>query len=320
MNNAKISVIVPIYNSAEYLEDTLESIINQTYKNLEIILVNDGSRDNSPDIMQEYAKRDKRIRLINKKNGGVSSARNAGIGSATGDYIGYVDADDIIEPDMYEYLLGKALEHDADIVGCGIIQDGKRVCTPKKDIVVSARCALSYGKVRKVFSGACWCRLYKRYTVEAVRFSEDYPIGEDLLYNLHALEGALCVAFCSEPKYHYITRQSSALHIARSREKLTSYRRMLAEALSLFGARGAVRKYLIEENLINNADITSKIVLSDTDEFDDIYSEVRGETKKSTARILFASGIGLKMKLKLLLMAYFDGAYRRAVKKVHADT
>ena len=100
MIEKKVSVIVPIYNAEKYLNKCLESIIGQTYKNLEIILVDDGSSDNSPIICDAWAQIDSRIRVIHKKNGGVSSARNAGIDLAQGDYIGFVDADDWIEPNM----------------------------------------------------------------------------------------------------------------------------------------------------------------------------------------------------------------------------
>lgn len=115
-----ISVIVPVYNAEKYLDRCVESIVAQTYKNLEIILVDDGSTDNSPAICDAWAKKDSRIRVIHKKNGGVSSARNAGLDACTGDYIGFADADDWMEPDMYEVLIGNAKDivrtnHRADI-------------------------------------------------------------------------------------------------------------------------------------------------------------------------------------------------------------
>ncbi len=118
MIEKKVSVIVPIYNAEKYLNKCLESIIGQTYKNLEIILVDDGSSDNSPTICDAWAQIDSRIRVIHKKNGGVSSARNAGIDLAQGDYIGFVDADDWIEPNMYEVLINNAVLINHPAVMC----------------------------------------------------------------------------------------------------------------------------------------------------------------------------------------------------------
>lgn len=112
----KISVIVPIYNVEEYLEECLNSIVNQTYKNLEIILVNDGSKDKSIDIVNKYSKKDGRIRVLNKYNGGLSSARNEGLLNATGEYIFHVDGDDFIDINSCEKLIKKAVEDDLDIV------------------------------------------------------------------------------------------------------------------------------------------------------------------------------------------------------------
>lgn len=117
-----ISVIVPVYNVEEYLDRCINSIVQQTYKNLEIILVNDGSTDNSSIICNEWREKDFRIKVIHKENGGISSARNCGLKEATGDYIGFVDSDDYIDLDMYNNLIYSALAEDADLVMCDFIQ------------------------------------------------------------------------------------------------------------------------------------------------------------------------------------------------------
>ena len=118
MENYKISVIVPVYKVESYLEQCISSIIKQTYKNLEIILVNDGSPDNCGKLCDIYAKKDSRIKVIHKKNGGLSDARNVALDIATGDYIGFVDSDDWININMYEVLINEAKNEDADIVEC----------------------------------------------------------------------------------------------------------------------------------------------------------------------------------------------------------
>ena len=118
MNNI-ISVIVPAFNIEAYLPRCLESILSQTYNHLEIVVVNDGSRDNTADVIDSYAARDSRIKAIHKENGGVTSARLRGIEESTGDWIAFVDGDDYIEPEMFEKLLATAVSHNADISHCG---------------------------------------------------------------------------------------------------------------------------------------------------------------------------------------------------------
>lgn len=115
-----ISVIVPIYNVEKYLTKCIESIINQTYENLEIILVDDGSPDNCPIICDEYAKRDSRVKVIHKKNGGLSDARNAGLDIATGEYIMFIDSDDFVEIDMMESMMNNMIDNNVDLVVCNI--------------------------------------------------------------------------------------------------------------------------------------------------------------------------------------------------------
>ena len=119
--NVKISIIVPVYKVEKYLDKCVNSIVGQTYKNLEIILVDDGSPDNCPAMCDEWAQKDSRIKVIHKKNGGLSSARNAGLDACTGDYIGFVDSDDWIEPDMYEYLLNIGMKNNADVSRCEFV-------------------------------------------------------------------------------------------------------------------------------------------------------------------------------------------------------
>ena len=116
-----LSIIIPVYNVEEYLPQCIESVLGQTYRELEVILVNDGSTDSSPDICDAYAKKDSRIVVIHKENGGQDSARKAGIRAAHGEYIGYVDSDDWIEPEMYERLMSYASEYDVDVVESGVI-------------------------------------------------------------------------------------------------------------------------------------------------------------------------------------------------------
>ena len=124
MDNLLISVIVPVYNTEKYLGRCVDSIINQTYTNLEIILVDDGSPDNSPAICDEYAKKDQRIKVIHKENGGLSSARNAGLDIAKGDFISFIDSDDWVEKDLFEVLVSLYGKTQAEIIASSFVGDG----------------------------------------------------------------------------------------------------------------------------------------------------------------------------------------------------
>lgn len=122
MKQPLISVIIPVYGVGKYISQCLESVINQTYKNLEIIVVNDGTKDRSADIAKEYAAKDSRIKVYDFQNGGLSVARNRGLEIATGEYISYLDSDDWLDTKMYETLLETAMKNEADMVKCGIIE------------------------------------------------------------------------------------------------------------------------------------------------------------------------------------------------------
>ncbi|MDU6472960.1 glycosyltransferase family 2 protein [Intestinibacter bartlettii] len=193
----KVSIVVPIYNVEKYLEQCLDSIINQTLKDIEIILVDDGSPDNCPQMCDDYAKKDSRIKVVHKKNGGLSSARNAGIEVAIGDYIGFIDSDDYIELDMYEKMYNIARESNVDFVMSDyyrVSDEGKIKATLdmnegiydkkkiKKDIFPTLIMGddINYGRLLSV-----WNCLYKRELLyqNNLMFDEEVKYSEDNLFS-----------------------------------------------------------------------------------------------------------------------------------------
>lgn len=211
----KISIIVPVYNNEKYLERCILSLINQTYRNLEIILINDGSTDNSKIICEKYLKRDKRIVLINQKNSGVSAARNKGIEVATGEWIGFVDSDDWVKTDMYESLYRAAIDNNADISICGYIRT-KKVCEVNEDnnniIVLDDKLALVYLiEDKEKYATAVWNKLYKKNILENIIFNMNIKYGEDLLFNFNILiNNKKNVVFNKDIKYYYFSNIDSA--------------------------------------------------------------------------------------------------------------
>ena len=164
-----VSVIIPVYKTEQYLDRCIESVVNQTYKNLEIILVDDGSPDNCPKMCDEWAKKDSRIKVIHKKNGGLSDARNVGIDCATGEYLSFIDSDDFISNQMYKKMLNSIENFNADLAVCGIetFYDGQTpdVMVDKEDEVISNKEAflrLNNKEYNTYLVIAC-NKLYKNY-------------------------------------------------------------------------------------------------------------------------------------------------------------
>ena len=207
----KISIIIPIYKVEPYIKKCLDSIVSQTYKNLEIILVDDGSPDNCGRICDEYAAKDTRIKVIHKVNGGVSSARSVGLTAATGGYIGWVDPDDWIAPDMFEYLLTHSLQYDADITVCGRYwkTESKEEFDGWEQLTIYDReSALEQLLMDKVLRNYLWDKLFKADLFYGIEF----PLGrtfEDVTVMHRLFMKAKKVICLPEAKYYYVQREDS---------------------------------------------------------------------------------------------------------------
>lgn len=222
----KISIIIPIYKVEPYLCRCVDSILNQTYTDLEIILVDDGSPDRCPQICDEYAVKDARVSVIHKINGGLSDARNAGLKQATGEWLSFIDSDDWIEPNMFECLLENALKYDAQISVGGVndelVDNGtvtilKSTFKEKEEI----ECISSTDAMKKHLHGswAVWDKIYKREIFDGIFYpvgeiNEDEPI---MLQLLHRCEN---VVYTTQVFYHYIHRPQSITTTSFSVKKL----------------------------------------------------------------------------------------------------
>ena len=213
MGELKISVIVPVYKVEEYLDRCVKSIVEQTHKNLEIILVDDGSPDNCPAICDSWAEKDRRIKVIHKENGGVSSARNAALDAATGDFIGFVDSDDWIENDFYELLMKSLAENGSDIAFCGycvVERSGEK--KGYKNLLDSSICDRNrylYNVVSGGDGGFIWNKLFRAKLFDGVRFSDKIVYSEDLLFNFVISQKAGKISFVNEEKYNYFHKYLS---------------------------------------------------------------------------------------------------------------
>jgi len=215
MKKKLITIIVPVYNVADYLERCIYSIINQTYKNLEIILVDDGSTDDSGLMCDDFASKDKRIKVIHKENGGLSDARNVAIDIATGDYITFVDSDDYIELDMVEFLYESIINNDADISTCLYqnFYDGEDVLeySDNTEFVCSCDEALEKLLYQNDCTTSAWGKLYKTYLFDGIRYPKG-KICEDLDTTYLLFAKTSKVVINTVKKYYYLQRSSSIIN------------------------------------------------------------------------------------------------------------
>lgn len=217
MGHDRISVVVPAYNNETWLPRCLDSLLAQTHENLEIIVVNDGSMDNTPAVINRYASQYDKIKAIHQENKGVTAARLAGVAAATGDWIGFVDSDDTVEPQMYAHLLENARKEGADISHCGhrtLFPDGRIVYIHNtgdyrpQDRLTGLRELLDGGQIE----GSLCTKLYKRQLFEGLTEWIDPSIknGEDYLMNYYLFSQAERAVYEDVCPYHYILRHGSA--------------------------------------------------------------------------------------------------------------
>ena len=207
-----ISVIIPVYNGENWLDRCVDAVINQTYENLEILIIDDGSTDTTPKMCARYAELDKRVRVITRSNGGLSDARNAGIENATGEFITFVDSDDYVTPDYVEYLVNLADRYNCELSICThtvfCINERQISYENDKEAVMSSEEALREILYHGIVDLSVWGKLYKKSLFETIR----YPYGkyyEDTGTTYLLIDKAEKIAYGGHSKYQYILREDS---------------------------------------------------------------------------------------------------------------
>lgn len=226
-NEIKVSVIIPVYNTERWLAKCLDSVRNQTLQEIEMICVDDGSTDGSFRIMEEYAKKDSRIRIIQKKNGGLVSARKAGVELAAGQYTGYVDSDDWIEPEMYHRLYQLASQHQVDLVSSGYFFEGNYVTEHYDNVQEGLYDEKKIAQLREntIYNlaaqdvgirGSLCCKLFRTDLLKSVQrdVSEKLSFSEDKICVTSFILQCSCVYVLKQAFYHYIVHPSSMVHLA----------------------------------------------------------------------------------------------------------
>lgn len=242
-NLPKVSVIVPIYNVEKYLERCMDTLVNQTLKDIEIIMVDDGSPDNCPKLCDEWAKKDSRIKVVHKKNGGLGDARNAGLDVATGKYVAFVDSDDFVSKEMYENLYNEAVNTGADTVFCGNYQyshgkstEGRRNLTERKtfkgnslkDFCLDFVASPIDVKTDWKYEMSVWHGIYSNEIIQEynIRFrSEREVLSEDIYFNQLYLVHTKKVSYLPEAYYYYCDNNNESL--THAKYDSSCYTRML---------------------------------------------------------------------------------------------
>lgn len=231
MEQPRISVIVPVYRVEAFLDRCVQSIAAQTYRNLEIILVDDGSPDNCPALCDAWAEKDSRIKVIHKKNGGLSDARNAGMAAASGELMGFVDSDDWIAPDMYQHLYDLLNADGSDIAACGVEmvwEDG----TPSRMLTKAGRCVLNQEEAMRAIIEESWLKQpvwYKLYKTALIR-DIPFPVGkyhEDVFWSYQAVARAQRVSVSDKVGYYYVQRSGSIMGEGYSLKRLDAVEAMV---------------------------------------------------------------------------------------------
>lgn len=313
MDNVLISIIVPAYNIENFLPRCLDSIIAQTHTNIEIIVINDGSTDATGDIINEYSLKDTRIIPVHKKNGGVSSARTAGVSIVKGEYIGFVDGDDYIEPDMYEHLLNNALRYDADISHCGykmVFPDGHEdmYYNTGKLITQSNEQGL-YDLLKGEFIEPGLCnKLFKRNLINyssSPIWDASIKINEDLLLNYILFKNSSKSIYEDLPLYHYILRKNSAATSKKSLNKLTDPVRVFEKLLS--DTKNNAKLFPVVYNRYINILINISYQIDWLDEASKARAALRNELYKSDFKL---NCISRKIRLMARLVVFSPSLYR----------
>ena len=262
MKQPKISIIIPVYNVEKYLDRCIDSVMNQSLKEIEIILVDDGSPDNCPQLCDEWAKKDSRIKVIHKENAGLGMARNTGIQHATGEYIAFIDSDDYVELDMYAKLLEKAELHNADIVYCGHkqgLKDGKYIdrrdfdretIFDDKESIEELSINYFYPTKGRIMTMSVWHSIYRRGIIKTEFYSEREVVSEDLHFQISAILNSGKIVYIPDCLYYYCHNGESLARTFKI-SKFYGYQKLIKLLLELYPHRKSYVYYFYFTFTIN---------------------------------------------------------------------
>ncbi len=308
---AALSIIVPVFNKEAHLNDCMESILNQSFKDFELILVNDGSWDGSSALCRQYQHADDRITLIEQENAGVSAARNKGLSIAKGSYVGFVDSDDTIETDMYELLMKNAVQHDADVSVCRL-----KTIFPKKTVKPLQDGAISIHNreealsacIKGDFDRSANNKIYKSEIARHIQFKGN--IYEDMLYTTKVFLTANKTVFANSIKYNYIVRKNST-SMSLFNDKYFETIAVSSEILKLVKQNN---KNCIKEahifDLITNLSLLNLLMFLNREKYRKEYMEVEANIKSYKDLLSNSQDLEMKHRYAIRLFLNSPGLYK----------
>ena len=299
----RISVIIPVYKVEDYLDECVRSVVSQTYANLEIILVDDGSPDSCPFLCDQWADKDSRIKVIHKENGGLSDARNAGIDIAEGDYIAFVDSDDWIRPDMYEKMLTALKRENADICACNILScyPDRQVSWGTKEYTAGSSelfLGMLYDDTK--YPVSAWNKLYKRECWDTLRFPKG-KICEDAFTTYRLIDQAERIVQIPDALYCYRIRPQSIMTSSFRKQRMDEEEAWRMNYEFIEEHYPSIKKkaydfYLQKVNVLIHA-----MKEKDREEYSAEYGYLSSIRRKALGYVLFGSGMSFKYRMKYLM-------------------
>ena len=306
-----VSIVVPVYNVKEYLPKCLESLARQSYEQIEIIIVNDGSSDGSGEICDEFAKKDTRAKVFHKKNGGLSSARNYGIKKAKGKYICLVDSDDWVKKDFVAKMVEAVAQEDADIVVCGYNDQ-----VPEQRVVSGEEATVKLLTKQENMEIVAWNKMYRRSLFDDISYSEGEKY-EDTLTTYKLLSKAGKVAYVPESLYVYRERAGSIMKEGKKEEKLIAREKAAREAIEFFNGNGNLR------DAAEIAMLTAKLAWVDFAISGEVEKKYLDEgmdwVRRNKEKLLNNKYLSKKLRLYIILLTNWGGKLYVGFRKIRHE-
>ena len=314
LGDKMVSIIVPVYKVEEYLPRCIESLINQTYKDIEIILVDDGSPDNCPKFCDEYAKKDERIKVIHKQNGGLSSARNAGIEHAKGEFISFVDSDDWVDSKFINCLYESIVSNDADFSSCVFCrtmgEEDRKLFAEAEEIVTDKKfiCAMDESS----YTGYACNKLYKRNIIvdNEIFFDETIFNGEDFPFVFEYLTYADKGVFIRQDLYFYFSRPTSIMHTVKISERYLTILKAREKGLSILRKTCNVAYDMCLSSYLDQL-CKIKFMIMGNESQRLLLDNLNYKIKFNKKHVIKLKNVDAKTKVKLFLMINFPRVVRK---------
>ena len=299
---SKISVIIPVYKVEKYLDKCIKSVVNQTFTDLEIILIDDGSPDRCPEICEQWAKKDSRIVVIHKKNGGLSDARNAGLNIATGEFISFVDSDDWIAKNMYEIMLNYLKREKADVCACGILAcyPDKQIPMPVNSIVGNSHDIFLQLYTDARYPVAAWNKLYKSKCWSNLRFPKG-KICEDAFTTYKIIDTADRIVQIKDNLYFYRIRSNSIMTSEFNINRMDEEEAWRMNYEFIEKKYPDLKKPAYDFYLQRVERLIRAIPISEKNKYRDEYSYLYNILKKNVLYITLFSDLNFKYRVRFLL-------------------